>query len=107
LRNDGGARKHWLHVTLAGNGRNDDGVGAVVTLTAAGHPQVRVKRSSNGYLSQSDPRVHFGLGDAGVAERIEVRWPSGTRQVLTGVAANQVLTIKEAPAVAGGATGGK
>jgi hypothetical protein len=107
LRNDGGAQKHWLHVKLAGNTRNDDGVGAVVTLTAAGHSQMRVKRSSNGYLSQSDPRVHFGLGDATVVDRIEVRWPSGTRQVLTGVKADQVLTIKQAATVAGGAAGGK
>lgn len=107
LRNDGGAQKHWLHVRLAGRGPNRDGVGARVGLTAGGLSQVRVKRSSNGYLSQSDPRVHFGLADSRTVDRLEVRWPSGTRQVLTGIAADQVLTVQEPAAASGGATHGR
>jgi hypothetical protein len=107
LRNDGGAQKHWLDVALEGSGGNRDGVGAMITVTAGGRSQLRPKRSSNGYLSQSDPRVHFGLGDGKIADRIEVRWPSGARQVLTGVAGDRVLVIKEAAAAGGGAVGGK
>jgi hypothetical protein len=46
-----------------------------------------------GYLSQSDPRPHFGLGEARKAETVEIRWPDGTTTRLTDVPANQLLTV--------------
>ena len=48
-----------------------------------------------GYNSSSDKRVHFGLGKAAVIERIELAWPTGVKQVLTNVKADQVLTVVE------------
>ena len=47
------------------------------------------------YLSSNDIRLHVGLGAATTVQKIEIAWPSGTKQTLTDVAANQILTIKE------------
>jgi hypothetical protein len=95
LRNEGGNANSWVQLRLVGRTSNRDGVGARVTIEAAGTRQVLLKKSSTGYLSQNDPRMHFGLGQAEVVDRIEVVWPSGTVQVLETVAARQVLTIEE------------
>jgi hypothetical protein len=51
--------------------------------------------AGSGYLSQNDGRLHFGLGTHTKVDRITVAWPSGTRQVVEGVAANQVVTVTE------------
>jgi hypothetical protein len=95
LRNDGPHAGHWLSVALAGKRSNRDGVGARVSVTAGGRTQIRERTGGGSYLSASDPRLHFGLGAATTVERIEVRWPSGTRDVLTGVAADRAVTIEE------------
>jgi hypothetical protein len=52
--------------------------------------------TSTGYACSSDPRVHFGLGAAKVVKEIEVTWPSGIRQTLRVVPADQILTVTEA-----------
>jgi len=95
IRNDGGNRNHWLLLDLVGTRSNRDGLGAQVTLRAAGMVRVEEKRSATGYLSQNDPRLHFGLGDLTTVDEIEVRWPSGAVQKLNDVAADQQLTIRE------------
>jgi hypothetical protein len=48
-----------------------------------------------GYSSSSDKRVHFGLGKAEVVDKIELQWPTGVKQVLTHVKADQILTVVE------------
>ena len=58
-----------------------------------GLPRLRV--STSGYLSQSDPRVHFGLGDVTRIDKIEIRWPSGRVQTLEGQQPNRVITVTE------------
>jgi enediyne biosynthesis protein E4 len=50
--------------------------------------------SQSSYFSSNDPRLHFGLGAAAMAD-LEIRWPDGNKQTLKGVAANQILVIKE------------
>lgn len=104
LRNDG-QRNAWIDVRLVGGmarpagaggtRSNRDALGATVALTAAGRTQIAERRATGGYLSQSDPRLHFGLGAADRVERIEVRWPSGKTQVVTDVPARQVLRLEE------------
>jgi hypothetical protein len=94
-RNDGGNRGNWIMVRTVGTTSNRDGIGARVRLTAGGVTQVRDIRSSSGYLSQSDPRAHFGLGKIEKVDRIEVRWPSGRFSTLENVKVNQVLTVTE------------
>ncbi len=96
-----GHRNHWLTVKLAGTRSNRDGYGASLEAVAGDLHQYVQAVSGSGYLSQSDPRPHFGLGSHGEVDRLIVRWPSGTVQTLEHIPADQILTVKE-PAVAGG-----
>jgi hypothetical protein len=95
LRNDGGNRANWLMIEAVGTHSNRDAIGTRVRVTAGGVTQTREVRSSSGYLSQSDHRLHYGLGAHATADRIEIRWPDGAVQVLEGTPANQVLTVTE------------
>ena len=82
-------------VRTVGQRSNRDGMGAELTLTTASgvqHPHVN---TAVGYGCASDVRVHFGLGKDETVTKLEVRWPSGTVQVLEGVASDQVLVVKE------------
>ena len=90
-----GTHQEWLLLKLIGTRSNRDAIGARVTVRANGHQQTQEVRSGGGYISQSDFRLHFGLGTASKADVIEVRWPSGVIQKLENVPANQILTIKE------------
>lgn len=101
LRNDGGNRNHWLVIEAKlPNGKND-AVGARVTVTVgsrstalpAGLTQVQDLIPTRGYLSQVDPRCHFGLGSASQADTVQIRWPDGQITKLTDVQANQILTV--------------
>ena len=95
LRNDGGNSNNWLSIKTVGHRSNRDGIGALITVYAAGFVQSEEVRAGSSYLSQNDLRVHFGLGTLAVAETIEVRWPSGTLQTLQQIDANQFLVIEE------------
>ena len=64
-------------------------------VVAGGRTMVRERKGGGSYLAASDPRLHFGLGTASRADRIEVRWPSGKVDTLTNVAADRVVTITE------------
>jgi hypothetical protein len=95
LRNNKGNLNNWILIKLTGTTSNRDGVGARVRLTAGGKTQTNQKKSTTGYLSQNDPRLHFGLGKNENIERIEIIWPSGKKQTLENIKANQILDIKE------------
>ena len=95
LRNNKGNAKSWLIIQLRGTTSNRDGIGARVKITSGGKSQVMQKRSTTGYLSQNDPRLHFGLNGQTVVEKIEIKWPSGKEQVIDNVKANQILEIRE------------
>ena len=95
LRNNKGSQSSWISLNLVGEQSNRDGVGARVTVLTGDQKQVTQKKSASGYLSQNDPRLHFGLGEAEVVDRIEIIWPSGKVQVLDNIEARQFLTIKE------------
>ena len=96
LRNDYSGANRWVSVRLAGAGANRLGLGAVVTVTAGGRRQARAVLSQSSYYSHDDLRLHFGLGRSTVADRVDVRWPSGYQQTLTKVPAGRVVTIAEA-----------
>jgi enediyne biosynthesis protein E4 len=95
LRNDGGNQNRWLLIKVEGTRSNRSGIGARVIVKVGAHQQLQEVRSGGSYLSQSDLRLHFGLGRADRADVIEVRWPSGTVDRFTNVATNQILQIKE------------
>jgi hypothetical protein len=85
-----GGSGHWLSIALRGTQSNRDGIGARVRVNG----QTRFATTAGSYISASDKRLHFGLGTAETA-KVEVRWPSGTRQVLDDVKANQFLEVRE------------
>jgi hypothetical protein len=87
---------HWILLNLVGVKSNRDGLGAKVEITTALGSQYNEATTAVSYNSSSDKRVHFGLGSATIIDRIEIAWPSGIKQVLTNVKADQILTIKEA-----------
>jgi hypothetical protein len=99
LRNGGVQGSNSLLVRLAGTQSNRSAIGARLRLTAGGRTQVREVRSGSSYLGQHDLRVHIGLGRATTIERMEVRWPNGQMETVTGVAANQSVTITEGKGV--------
>jgi len=109
IRNGTDNGNHWLHLDLVGTDANRDAIGARVRVAAGGVTQWREVRAGESHLSQHSLRVEFGLGAAAVADTVEVFWPAGEPQVLTSVAADQVLTVvegyvvavDEAPAAAG------
>ena len=95
LRNDGGNRQHWLTVVLEGTASNRWGVGARLRLVVGGAVQIREVGAQGSYLSHNDLREHFGLGTHPAADTLEIRWPSGTRQIVIHPSSNQVLRVLE------------
>jgi hypothetical protein len=91
-----GERGNWLLLKLEGVRSNRDAIGACVTLRSNGNPpQMQEVRSGGGYISQSDFRLHFGLGKATKADVVEIRWPNGVMQRLENVSANHIVRIRE------------
>lgn len=95
LRNDGGEKSSWIGFTLQGSPPNWQAIGARVTLFHGGRRQMDEVRAGGSYASQNDQRLLFGLGAATRVDRVEVRWPSGGRQVLTGLAVRRYHRIEE------------
>jgi len=95
LSNDGGNRNNWLTLKLIGTKSNRDGVGARVIVRSGDFTQVAEKMSASSYLSQNDPRLHFGLGQRTKVDEVTIQWPSGKTQKLKEVMANQFLKVIE------------
>jgi enediyne biosynthesis protein E4 len=95
LHNQTQTQNHWLLLKLVGHDSNRDAIGAEVELVTAAGSQFATVSTASSYLSASDKRVHFGLGKENVALKIEIRWPSGIRQTVKDVAADQILQIDE------------
>ena len=95
LRNDLSSSNAWLRVHLQGTRSNRDGYGARVTVVAGGRKQTAEKLSAASFVSQNDPRLHFGLGQARRVERLEVRWPSGVVQQVRGARLRSTVVVRE------------
>jgi len=95
FRNVSPGGNHWLLVKTVGTRSNRDGIGAQIRLESASGVQYNHVTTSVGYASSSSRRVHFGLGQDTVVTRLEIRWPSGVRQELRNVPADQILTVRE------------
>ena len=86
----------YLKVKLIGTDSNRDGLGARVTVRSASQSYTKVYDGQSGYLSQSVYPLYFGLAAADEVNQIEVRWPSGRRQIVTGpVEVNRLIELKE------------
>jgi hypothetical protein len=87
---------HWILLKLVGTKSNRMGIGAQIKITTDdGNKQWNEVTTAVGYASSSDPRLHFGLGKNEKIKEIEIRWPSGIKQTLKNVSADQILTIEE------------
>jgi len=108
LHNENSSANHWLTLRLIGHRSNRDGIGALVHVTTSTNSQWVTVTTASGYLSSSDRRAHFGLGTESTAQSVEIRWPSGTLQILKDVAADRILDVDEPVGVspASGATAG-
>jgi hypothetical protein len=94
LRNDAPPGNHWIKIRLEGTKSNRSAIGARVLAHYGGKTQAQAVTSQISYLSVNDPRLHFGLGAATIAD-IEIFWPSGAKESYPGLAANQLHTIRE------------
>jgi hypothetical protein len=96
FRNTTQNKNHWILLKLEGTKSNRMGIGARVrVITDDGRTLYNEATTSTGYAASSDPRVHFGLGSSRVVKEIEIRWPSGTRQLLHDVTADRILEVTE------------
>jgi enediyne biosynthesis protein E4 len=96
LRNDSGNAKNWIKLKLIGTRCNRTAIGARVRVVTGKHAQMEEVHSGGSVMSQSDLRLHFGLGSAQTVNLIEVKWPTTQKtERFTNVKANQILTIKE------------
>ncbi|MFQ6040554.1 MAG: CRTAC1 family protein [Candidatus Poribacteria bacterium] len=95
LRNDTINENNWLIFETVGVKSNRDGIGTRIRVVADGKSQIREVKSGGSYPSHSDMRLHFGLGEATVADLVEIRWSSGLVNRFEGVKANRFLKAKE------------
>jgi hypothetical protein len=102
LRNDGGNRQNWIKIKLIGTKCNRTAIGARARVVTGNHAQIDEVRSGSSVMSQSDLRLHFGLGGAQTIDVIEVKWPT-TQKVerFTKIKPNQILTIREGDGIVG------
>lgn len=99
LINDTKNSNHRVMFKLMGTTSNRLAIGARVTITAGGITQMREVKGGNSYLSQSDLRLHFGLGKESRIAKIEIRWPNGKTEELKDLAADAIYTIVEGSGV--------
>src|SRR6266436_5257687 len=96
LRNDGGNSKNWIKIKLIGTQCNRTAIGARVRVMTGKHAQMDEVHSGSSVMSQSDLRLHFGLGKAQTVDLIEVKWPTTQKvEQFKQVKFNQILTIRE------------
>src|SRR5208282_3731345 len=88
-------KNHWIAIHTVGTKSNRDGIGARVRVKTAARILVDEVRSGSSYISNSDMRVHFGLGKSEKIEWVEIRWPSGLSERFTNLPVDQVHTLKE------------
>ena len=89
----------WINIKLVGVKSNRSAIGARLHCVAGSLSQIAEVRSGGSYLSQSDLRIHFGLGEHPAVDLLEIHWPSGTVDRLHGVTANQFVLIREGGAL--------
>jgi len=96
LRNEGGNQQNWIKIKLLGTKCNRTAIGARVRVMTGKHVQMDEVHSGDSVMSQSDLRLHFGLGKVETVDTIEVKWPTTQKiERFTQVKANQIITIRE------------
>jgi len=102
LRNVNPDHHHWVELQLVGGAKGPrDAVGATVYVTANGMRQREDVLSGGSYLSSSDMRVHFGLGDAAKVDAVEIHWPGGAVETVKPAAVDRIYTVEEGKGITG------
>ena len=94
LRNDVSGTGHWLKVLLVGVKSNRSAIGARVTARYGGRTQTQDVSAQSSFYSANDRRLHFGLGEARVAD-LTIRWPNGVTEKIPSVEADHLVVIRE------------
>ena len=97
LKNDSNRANHWLEIDLTGVRSSRDAIGTIVRVTTPAGSCLRQWKGGGSYASTNTRRLHFGLGSATTIDKIEIRWPSGCRQILTATVVDQRIHVIEAP----------
>jgi hypothetical protein len=95
LLNQTDTPNHWITLNLVGVKSNRDAIGAQVRVSTSVGDQFAAVTTASSYQSSSDKRLHFGLGTADAIREIEIRWPSGIRQILRDQKPDRIVTITE------------
>jgi hypothetical protein len=101
LRNDAPAGNHWIKIRLEGVQSNRSAIGSRVLVRYGGKVQAQCVVSQCSFLSSNDPRLHFGLGAATIAD-VEVHWPTGKMESFPHLSADQLVTIREGEGIVKG-----
>ena len=101
FRNLDSHNHHWVSFKTIGTKSNRDGLHTRFLLTAGGRQRLGVVRAGSSYLSVSDRRVYFGLGDTKKVDKVEIIWPSGTHETLTNIDSNQSYILTEGKGITG------
>ncbi len=99
--NDTKNSNHRVLFKLIGTKSNRGAVGARITLTSGMRSQIEEIKAGSSYLSTNDPRLHFGLGADSMIDKVEVRWPNGSVEVLKNLGADAIYTITEGQGISG------
>ncbi len=95
LRNEGGNFNDWLGIELVGHVSNRDGIGTRIWIFTADQVQMREVFRGYGFQGQHDPRVLIGLGSNKTVDRVEIHWPSGSRQTIATPPVRRYLKVHE------------
>jgi hypothetical protein len=90
-----GPKKNWLLVQCVGTTANRDAIGARVSVGVGGRRVSGEVQSGSGFISQSDSRLHFGLGNSATYDRIDVVWPGGAKEVFSGGKSNEIVKLRQ------------
>jgi enediyne biosynthesis protein E4 len=95
LLNTTQSSNHAVMFSLVGGKSNKSAIGARVTIRAGDLMEFNEVRAGGSYLSQNDPRLHFGIGDKNKLDSVEIAWPSGNKETLKNLSADAIYTIEE------------
>jgi hypothetical protein len=92
-------KNHWLGVHLVGTKSNRDAIGARLKLTAGDFSSYDQEKGGMSYMSAQDPRIYFGLGTHARVDTLEIAWPSGRKEIVRDIPADQIITVLEGQGV--------
>ena len=95
LKNEQKYPGHWVTFKTVGTKSNRDGIGASLKLLTEGFMEVEQSKGGMGYMSASDPRIHFGLGKRTHIESLVITWPSGQVDKFTDLPIDKIISVKE------------